>query len=112
MNDKKASVSQRLYQVYYLGERVVDRRYSSTVIPWIIEELKLNLERAQDLRRAWLTQGERSIVIPERSKDVSRRYYKRIDYRWARPETCLQEFFFLARIVCFVSAVLVVKLFA
>ena len=49
------SESQSLFNIYYLGNTVVDRRCSSSVMPWIIEELKLN---AAKMRFVWLTPGK------------------------------------------------------
>ena len=49
------SESQSLFNIYYLGHTVVDRRCSSSVMPWIIEELKLN---AAKMRFVWLTPGK------------------------------------------------------
>ena len=49
------SESQSLFNIYYLGQTVVDRRCSSSVMPWIIEELKLN---AAKMRFVWLTPGK------------------------------------------------------
>lgn len=57
-NHKKAvatSSNQSLFQIYYLGRTPVDRRCSSVVMPWIIEELKLN---AEEMKLIWLTPGE------------------------------------------------------
>ena len=53
--EKAMSVSQSLFQVYYLGAIEVDRRCSSAVIPWLIEELKLKL---QNMNLVWVTLGE------------------------------------------------------
>ena len=49
------STSQSLFQIYYLGCTRVDRRCSSVVMPWIIEELKL---KTQEMKFLWLTPGE------------------------------------------------------
>ena len=49
------SESQSLFNIYYLGATAVDRRCSSSVMPWIIEELKLN---AAKMRFVWLTPGK------------------------------------------------------
>ena len=49
------SVNQSLFQVYYLGSSDVDRRCSSAVIPWIIEDLKLRLDT--DMNLVWITLG-------------------------------------------------------
>lgn len=51
------SSSQSLFQVYYLSAVEVDRRCGSSVLPWIIEELKLRLETAQDMQLLWITLG-------------------------------------------------------
>ncbi len=47
--------SQSLFQVYYLGATLVDRRCSSSVMPWIVEELKL---KTQEMKLLWLTPGK------------------------------------------------------
>ena len=44
--------------VYYLGSTGVDRRYSAGVLPWIIEEMKLKLDTAQNMKLVWITLGE------------------------------------------------------
>ena len=49
------SESQSLFNIYYLGNTVVDRRCSSAVMPWIIEEMKI---KAAKMRFLWLTPGE------------------------------------------------------
>ncbi len=46
--------SQSLFQVYYLGASMVDRRCSSSVMPWIVEEHKL---KTQEMNLLWLTPG-------------------------------------------------------
>ena len=51
------SPSQSLFQVYYLSAIEVDRRCGSDVLSWIIEELKMGLETAQDMRLIWITLG-------------------------------------------------------
>ena len=53
----QASPSQSLFQVYYLSAVEIDKRCGSSVLPWIIEELKLKLETAQDMRLIWITLG-------------------------------------------------------
>ncbi len=53
----QVSPSQSLFQVYYLSAVEVDRRCGIGVLPWIIEELKLKLETAQDMRLIWITLG-------------------------------------------------------
>lgn len=49
------SESQSLFNIYYLGNTVVDRRCSSSVMPWIIEEMKI---KAAKMRFLWLTPGK------------------------------------------------------
>ena len=56
--ETQVSVSQSLFQVYYLGSTEVDRRCSAAVLPWIIEEMKLKLDTAQDMKLVWITLGE------------------------------------------------------
>ena len=56
--ESQVSVSQSLFQVYYLGSTEVDRRCSAAVLPWIIEEMKLKLDTAQDMKLVWITLGE------------------------------------------------------
>ena len=55
MSEKTVSTSQSLFQTYYLGQTAVDRRCPTSVMPWIIEELKLH---AETMRFVWLTPGE------------------------------------------------------
>ena len=57
------SPSQSLFQVYYLSAIEVDRRCGSDVLPWIIEELKMGLETAQDMRLIWITLGMYSVEM-------------------------------------------------
>lgn len=47
--------SQSLFNIYYLGNTRVDRRCSSSIMPWIIEELKL---KADELKFIWLSPGK------------------------------------------------------
>ncbi len=56
--------SQSLFQVYYLGSSRVDRRCSSSVMPWIVEEHKL---KTQEMKLLWLTPGTTVMecVFPE-----------------------------------------------
>ncbi len=54
-NEKRNSSAQSLFQIYYLGHTPVDRRCSSAVMPWVIEELKL---KAEEMRLIWLSPGE------------------------------------------------------
>ena len=49
--------SQSLFNIYYLGCTVVDRRCTSAIMPWIIEELKL---KAQEMKFIWLSPGMRA----------------------------------------------------
>lgn len=49
------SESQSLFNIYYLGNTTVDRRCSSSVMPWIIEEMKI---KATKMRFVWLTPGK------------------------------------------------------
>ncbi len=46
--------SQSLFNIYYLGNTPVDRRCSSAIMPWIIEELKL---KADEMKFIWLSPG-------------------------------------------------------
>ena len=55
MNNRRKSSAQSLFQVFYLGYTPVDRRCSSSVMPWVIEELKL---KAEQRRLIWLSPGE------------------------------------------------------
>jgi len=50
--------SQSLFNIYYLGCTVVDRRCTSAIMPWIIEELKL---KAQEMKFIWLSPGKRGL---------------------------------------------------
>lgn len=68
--NEKTSTSQSLFQVYYLGQTAVDRRCSTAVIPWVIEELKL---KAEGMQRVWFTSGQ----LP-----FSPAPTKRLDRRW------------------------------
>ncbi len=52
--DSDKRPSQSLFQVYYLGSCRVDRRCSSSIMPWIIEEHKL---KTQEMKLLWLTPG-------------------------------------------------------
>ena len=49
------SMSQSLFNIYYLGQTRVDRRCNASMMPWIIEELKL---KAGEMRFIWLSPGE------------------------------------------------------
>ena len=48
------SEKQSLFNIYYLGKTKVDRRCNSSMMPWIIEELKL---KADEMRFIWLSPG-------------------------------------------------------
>ncbi len=52
--NKRNSSAQSLCQIYSLGHTPVDRRCSSAVMPWVIEELKLS---AEEMRLIWLSPG-------------------------------------------------------
>lgn len=54
MTEKQMSFSQSLFQVYFLGSLEVDRRCSSNVMPWLIEELKQELK---NMNLVWITLG-------------------------------------------------------
>lgn len=43
-----------LFNIYYLGHTRVDRRCNSSMMPWIIEELKL---KADEMKFMWLSPG-------------------------------------------------------
>lgn len=49
------SMSQSLFNIYYLGQTRVDRRCNASMMPWIIEELKL---KAGEMKFIWLSPGE------------------------------------------------------
>ena len=51
--------SQSLFNIYYLGQTGVDRRCTSSIMPWIIEELKL---KAEEMKFIWLSPGNSSIL--------------------------------------------------
>lgn len=50
----KSTPSQSLFNIYYLGKTKVDRRCNSSMMPWIIEELKL---KADEMKFIWLSPG-------------------------------------------------------
>jgi len=49
------SQSSSLFNIYYLGQTKVDRRCNSSMMPWIIEELKLSADK---MRFIWLSPGD------------------------------------------------------
>ncbi|XP_019854945.1 PREDICTED: TBC1 domain family member 1-like isoform X2 [Amphimedon queenslandica] len=74
------SESQSLFQVYYLGCLEVDRRFSSSVLPWITEQLKLELE---DMKLVWVTLGPSSIgYVADSGEHITSHQYKSI-IRWS-----------------------------
>lgn len=54
--DRPLSASQSLFNIYYLGQTRVDRRCNSSMMPWIIEELKL---KASEMKFIWLSPGKK-----------------------------------------------------
>lgn len=54
-SESAGSQRQSLFNIYYLGNTKVDRRCNSSMMPWIIEEMKL---KADDMRFIWLSPGK------------------------------------------------------
>lgn len=61
MLSKRKSISQSLFHVHYLGQTPVDRRCAVSVLPWIIEELKLKLGDQEEINLMWLTPGPEGV---------------------------------------------------
>lgn len=53
--DRTLSGSHSLFNIYYLGQTRVDRRCNSSMMPWIIEELKL---KSREMKFIWLSPGK------------------------------------------------------
>ena len=53
-SESAGSQRQSLFNIYYLGNTRVDRRCNSSMMPWIIEELKL---KADEMKFIWLSPG-------------------------------------------------------
>lgn len=66
MSKEKSTVSgnQSLFNIYYLGKTRVDRRCDSSMMPWIIEELKL---KAGEMKFIWLSPGREGVLPLEGS---------------------------------------------
>lgn len=54
MSGSQSTGNQSLFNIYYLGQTRVDRRCNSSMMPWIIEELKL---KAREMKFIWLSPG-------------------------------------------------------
>ncbi len=56
-SESAGSQRQSLFNIYYMGNTKVDRRCNSSMMPWIIEELKL---KADEMKFIWLSPGKNS----------------------------------------------------
>lgn len=61
VNRSLSAGSQCLFNIYYLGHTRVDRRCNSSMMPWIIEELKL---KAGEMKFIWLSPGMCVVITP------------------------------------------------
>lgn len=69
VNRALSTVNQSLFNIYYLGQTRVDRRCNSSMMPWIIEELKL---KADEMKFIWLSPGKYGKVFWQKEGDICR----------------------------------------
>jgi len=70
------SNSQSLFQGYYLGKTQVDMRCNKAVLPWIIEELLLNVSNHISI---WFSPGDYAITfVEDGGKEIMTHYYDTI----------------------------------